>query len=155
MEWIGCVSQLCGRSQGVWITEPTIQKISNNLEGVMESQIVDPCVLSEVLSSYSEEELKRWGCRDCKTLEVKIEGMKRVFKLRFDVLMDAEGVSLLFCDPDGNIASRLWAKMQLQKEDWLTITYTVFGHPGSGPDSCQVRAPNGVYLSVNLYSLAT
>jgi hypothetical protein len=121
----------------------------------MQSEILDHCVLGEVLSSYSEEELKRWGAWDCETLEVQVEGMKRVFKLRFDVLTDADDVSIFFRNPDGEIASRLWAKIYLKKEDWLEITYTVSGHAGGGPDSCLVRSPNGVYLSVNLYSLAT
>ena len=121
----------------------------------MKSEILDTCVLAEVLSSYSEEELKRWGCLDCKTLEVKIEGMKRVFKMRFDVPIDIDYVFFLFCDPDGKVASRLWAKMHLQKKDWLTITYTVRGHPGGGPGSCQIRSSSGEYISVNLYSLAT
>ena len=46
------------------------------------AHIIDLCVLGEVISSYSEEELKRWGMRECETVEVQIEGMKRVFKLR-------------------------------------------------------------------------
>jgi hypothetical protein len=121
----------------------------------MESEILDTCVLGEIFSSYSEEELKRWGAWDCETLGVQIEGMKRVFRLRFDVLTDTNDVSIFFRNPDGEIASRLWAKMHIQKGDWLTITYTVIGRSGSGPNSCRVRSPNGVYLSVNLYSLAT
>ena len=121
----------------------------------MKAEILDTCVLAEIFSSYSEEELKRWGCRGCKTLEVKIESMKRVFKLRFDVLTDAEGVSFFFRDPEGEIASRLWTETPLQKRDYLLITYTITGHSGAGPNSCQVRLPSGVYLSVNLYSLAT
>ena len=121
---------------------------------MMEAHIIDPCVLGEVLSSYSEEELKRWGAEGCETLGVQIEGMKRVFKLKFDVLTDAVDVSLFFCNPDGEFASRLWAKMDLRKGDWLNITYTITGHSGGGPDSCQVRSRSGEYLSVNLYSLA-
>lgn len=121
----------------------------------MESQIVDPCVLGEIFSSYSEEELKRWGAWDCETTEVQIEGMKRVFKLRFDVLTDADDFSIFFRNPDGEIASCLWKKMTLQKEDLILITYTVIGYPGGGPDSCRVRSPSGKMLTVNLYSSAT
>jgi len=121
----------------------------------MESEILDTCVLSEALSSYSEEELKQWGAEGCETTEVKIEGMKRVFRLRFDVLTDANDVSIFFCNPDGEKASRLWATMHLRKWDWLNITYTVVGYSGGGPNSCQVRSPSGVCLRVNLYSLAT
>lgn len=121
----------------------------------MESDVIDPCVLGEVLSSYSEEELKRWGAEGCETTEVQIEGMTRIFKLRFDVLTDTDGASFFFCNPDGKVASWLRTEMSLRKEDVLFITYTVFGRAGGGPDSCQVRAPNGICLRVNLYSLAT
>ena len=120
----------------------------------MKSQILDPCVLGEAFSSCSEKELKRWGMWECETLEVQIGSMKRVFRLRFDVLTDADYVSFFFRNPDGEIASRLWAEMCLKKEATLFITYTIFCHPGGGPDSCQIRSRSGEYLSVNLYSLA-
>ena len=121
------------------------------------AHIIDSCVLGEVFSSYSEEELKRWGMWECETVEVQIEGMKRVFRLRFDVLTDADNVSFFFRNPDGEIASRIEVWRPLRKEDilYITYTYTVTGLVGGDPDSCRIRSPNGVYLSVNLYSLAS
>jgi predicted RNA-binding protein with TRAM domain len=121
----------------------------------MDSQIVDPCVLAEAVSSYSEEDLMRWGIRDGETREVQIEGMKRIFKMNYDILKDTDHVSLFFRDPDGKKASLLWMVHPLEEGDMLDITYTVTGRTGDGPDSCLIRSPSGKRLRVNLYSMAT
>ncbi len=121
----------------------------------MKAQIIDLYVLSEVFSTGSEKELKRWGVRECKTLEVQLDDMERVFKLRFDVLEDTDGVSFFFRNPDGKVAVRIESETLLRKGDTLLINYTITGNPGEGPDSCQVRLPSGEYLAMNLYSLAT
>jgi hypothetical protein len=122
---------------------------------MMNSEIVDPCVLSEAFSTYSEEELMRWGLRDGETQEVQIGSMKRVFKMKYDILKDMNKIYLVFCNPNGDGASVLWLDHHLEKGDYLLITYTVTARPGGGPGSCQIWTPSGKRLRVNLYSMAT